>query len=67
MIQVIRGVEYLHARNIAHRDLKLENLLLSVDEPLAVKIADFGFCKQVNYCFWFVLITTSFTLSHGFS
>ncbi|KAK4561313.1 hypothetical protein LTR86_004630 [Recurvomyces mirabilis] len=38
--QLIRGVEYIHSRGIAHRDLKSENLLLNKDGCL--KIADFG-------------------------
>ena len=38
--QLLRGVEYLHARGIAHRDLKSENLLLTTNGCL--KIADFG-------------------------
>lgn len=38
--QVVRGVAYLHENGIAHRDIKLENLLLT-DEG-HVKITDFG-------------------------
>ncbi|KAL1957728.1 hypothetical protein VTO42DRAFT_5571 [Malbranchea cinnamomea] len=38
--QIVRGVAYLHENGIAHRDIKLENLLLS-DEGY-VKITDFG-------------------------
>eukprot|EP00330_Aristerostoma_sp_ATCC50986_P006012 CAMPEP_0114599550 /NCGR_PEP_ID=MMETSP0125-20121206/22073_1 /TAXON_ID=485358 ORGANISM="Aristerostoma sp., Strain ATCC 50986" /NCGR_SAMPLE_ID=MMETSP0125 /ASSEMBLY_ACC=CAM_ASM_000245 /LENGTH=215 /DNA_ID=CAMNT_0001806699 /DNA_START=49 /DNA_END=696 /DNA_ORIENTATION=+ len=37
--QLIKGVEYLHSKGLAHLDLKLENLLLSKDFKL--KIADF--------------------------
>lgn len=39
--QVCQGLKYLHDRRIAHRDVKLENLLL--EESGTVKIIDFGF------------------------
>ncbi|KAL6871388.1 kinase-like protein [Trichoderma novae-zelandiae] len=38
--QLIQGVNYLHANGIAHRDIKLENLLITKDSKL--KITDFG-------------------------
>ena len=41
--QIGEAVRYMHHLNIAHRDLKLENIL--IDRNLAVKIADFGFVK----------------------
>jgi MAP/microtubule affinity-regulating kinase len=39
--QVLLGIEYSHHKNVTHRDIKLENLLL--DETNNVKIIDFGF------------------------
>ena len=45
-IQLILGLEYLHASNIMHRDLKLENLLL--DEEGYLKIVDFGMARVLR-------------------
>lgn len=40
-MQLMHGVQHIHKKGICHRDLKLENVLLSNDFEL--KIADFGF------------------------
>ncbi len=50
--QILMGLNTLHLSNppIIHRDLKLNNILLSYDAngDITVKISDFGFSKEVT-------------------
>lgn len=47
-IQIAKGVKYMHDHNVAHRDLKLTNML--IDNEYIVKIIDFGFaCEAEDY------------------
>ena len=49
--QVMVGVQHVHAMGVCHRDLKLENVLVSGD---SVKLADFGMSKD----FWHSIANT---------
>ncbi|CDW84892.1 protein kinase domain containing protein [Stylonychia lemnae] len=41
--QMLKSIEYMNLKNVSHRDLKLENIL--VDNDLNLKIADFGYAS----------------------
>lgn len=41
-------LKYIHSQGVAHRDLKPENVLVTTDDPVVVKVADFGLAKVVD-------------------
>ena len=45
-LQVVNGISYCHKKNIFHRDIKLENILVLKDDT--IKIIDFGFGVKCN-------------------
>lgn len=44
--QVLMGLKYLHDRNILHRDIKSDNILVS--KAGDIKLADFGYAVQLT-------------------
>ena len=49
IIQMIKGVEYLHSIGVIHRDLKGENILMSdLSDNASLKLSDFGLSKIIG-------------------
>lgn len=48
--QIVDAVEHMHDKGIIHRDLKLENIMVvgTKNNPLNIKIVDFGFACRKN-------------------
>ncbi|XP_034044771.1 serine/threonine-protein kinase PLK1 [Thalassophryne amazonica] len=47
MMQLFKGVQYLHNNRVIHRDLKLGNIFLNDD--MEVKIGDFGLATKIEF------------------
>ena len=49
VFQLAQGVKYLHSFGIVHRDLKLENIMMSdITEKSTPKLVDFGLSKIIG-------------------
>jgi len=53
--EVLLALEYFHANGIIYRDLKLDNILLTLDGH--IKVADYGLCKEEM---WYGQTTSTF-------
>jgi serine/threonine protein kinase len=46
---MMEGLHFIHANNISHRDIKVENILVnSAEESMPTKLIDFGFAHLTD-------------------
>ena len=62
-VQITLGLNYIHKKNIIHRDLKTKNIFLTKQK--LIKIGDFGISKSLTHAF--DLATTAIGTPHYLS
>ena len=46
LYQIADGLDYIHSQKLIHRDIKPDNILISMNGQL--KLSDFGLSKQIS-------------------
>jgi serine/threonine-protein kinase/endoribonuclease IRE1 len=48
LYQIANGLHYIHSQKLVHRDVKTDNILISMTTPIQLKLSDFGFVKKTS-------------------
>jgi NIMA (never in mitosis gene a)-related kinase len=47
-VQILLALKYVHSRNVLHRDLKTQNIMLGGPNCSVIKLGDFGIAKVIG-------------------
>ena len=51
-LQIAKGLQHIHSKNLVHRDIKPGNILISYPNQqngqVTIKLGDFGFCRPTH-------------------
>jgi serine/threonine protein kinase len=48
LYQIANGLHFIHSQNLVHRDVKPDNILISITTPIQMKLSDFGYVKKIS-------------------
>ncbi|CAJ2661671.1 unnamed protein product [Trifolium pratense] len=52
LYQILSALDYCHSRNVIHRDMKPDNIMVDCSKKV-VKLIDFGFCRELIATQWY--------------
>ncbi|KAG8189818.1 hypothetical protein JTE90_026121 [Oedothorax gibbosus] len=63
--QIVSALKYLHSINVAHRDLKCENIMIT--ENKEIKLIDLGFCRKTVNSSGRRILSQTYCGSHAYA